>query len=113
MINFLARRILAAILTIWVTTIAVSMLIHLVPGDPVQIMYAQSQGTTPEQLEAAAYASTGPVSILLGWLPILAFIIFGVWPSQKHDNRWGAYVPPAAKAEPGHRDPASIKSGDE
>jgi peptide/nickel transport system permease protein/oligopeptide transport system permease protein len=27
------------------------MLIHLVPGDPVQIMYAQSQGTTPEQLE--------------------------------------------------------------
>jgi len=27
------------------------MLIHVVPGDPVQIMYAQSQGTTPEQLE--------------------------------------------------------------
>ena len=39
-------------LTIFVTTVAVSMLIHLVPGDPVQIMYAQSQGTTPEQLEA-------------------------------------------------------------
>jgi ABC-type dipeptide/oligopeptide/nickel transport system permease component len=29
----------------------VTLLIHLVPGDPVQIMYAQSQGTTPEQLE--------------------------------------------------------------
>ncbi|MCB1486984.1 MAG: ABC transporter permease [Bauldia sp.] len=38
-------------LTIFVTTIAVTLLIHLVPGDPVQIMYAQSQGTTPEQLE--------------------------------------------------------------
>lgn len=48
---YLVQRILAALLTIWITTIAVSMLIHLVPGDPVQIMYAQSQGTTPEQLE--------------------------------------------------------------
>lgn len=46
------KRILAAVITIWVTTIAVSMLIHVVPGDPVRIMYAQSQGTTPEQLEA-------------------------------------------------------------
>jgi ABC-type dipeptide/oligopeptide/nickel transport system permease component len=34
-----------------VTTIAVTLLIHLVPGDPVQIMYAQSQGTTPAQIE--------------------------------------------------------------
>lgn len=38
-------------LTIWVTTIMVTLLIHAVPGDPVQIMYAQSQGTTPEQIE--------------------------------------------------------------
>ena len=38
-------------LTVFVTTIAVTLLIHLVPGDPVQIMYAQSQGTTPEQIE--------------------------------------------------------------
>jgi peptide/nickel transport system permease protein len=52
MMIYLLRRIFAALLTIWVATIAVSMLIHLVPGDPVQIMFAQSQGTTPEQLEA-------------------------------------------------------------
>jgi len=52
MTGYLTRRLLAAVLTIWVTTVAVSMLIHLVPGDPVQIMYAQSQGTTEEQLEA-------------------------------------------------------------
>lgn len=39
------------ILTVFVTTILVTLLIHLVPGDPVQIMYAQSQGTTPEQIE--------------------------------------------------------------
>ena len=39
------------VLTIFVASVAVTLLIHLVPGDPVQIMYAQSQGTTPEQLE--------------------------------------------------------------
>ena len=56
MANYLLRRIFAAVMTIWVTTIAVSMLIHVVPGDPVQIMYAQSQGTTPEQLEQIRHA---------------------------------------------------------
>lgn len=51
MTSYLIKRIFAALVTIWITTVAVSMLIHLVPGDPVQIMYAQSQGTTQEQLE--------------------------------------------------------------
>ncbi|TDI59967.1 MAG: ABC transporter permease [Alphaproteobacteria bacterium] len=49
--HFLGERIAMGGLTIFVTTIAVTLLIHLVPGDPVQIMYAQSQGTTPEQIE--------------------------------------------------------------
>jgi len=49
--RFLGGRIAMGALTIFVTTVAVTLLIHLVPGDPVQIMYAQSQGTTPEQLE--------------------------------------------------------------
>ncbi len=52
MARFLAQRVAMGFLTILVTTVAVTLLIHLVPGDPVQIMYAQSQGTTPEQLEA-------------------------------------------------------------
>lgn len=52
MASFLAGRLAMGLLTILVTTVAVTLLIHLVPGDPVQIMYAQSQGTTPEQLEA-------------------------------------------------------------
>lgn len=51
MLRFLTQRVAMGALTILVTTIAVTFLIHLVPGDPVQIMYAQSQGTTPEQLE--------------------------------------------------------------
>lgn len=49
--TFLAGRLSMGILTVFVTTILVTLLIHLVPGDPVQIMYAQSQGTTPEQIE--------------------------------------------------------------
>ena len=49
--RFLGTRLAMGVLTIWVTTILVTLLIHVVPGDPVQIMYAQSQGTTPEQIE--------------------------------------------------------------
>lgn len=49
--KFLMRRIGAAALTVWATTVVVSMLIHIAPGDPVQMMYAQSQATTNEQLE--------------------------------------------------------------
>lgn len=50
MIGHLVRRFAMGLTTILVATVVVTLLIHLVPGDPVQIMYAQSQGTTPEQL---------------------------------------------------------------
>ena len=50
MARFIAQRLLAALVTIWIATIAVTLLIHLVPGDPVRIMYGSFQ-TTPEQLE--------------------------------------------------------------
>jgi ABC-type dipeptide/oligopeptide/nickel transport system permease component len=49
---YIARRILTGLFTLWIVTVAVSLLIHLVPGDPVRIMYAQSQSTGPEQIEA-------------------------------------------------------------
>ena len=52
MARYLLGRITAAVITVFAVTIAVAMLIHIVPGDPVRIMFAQSQGTTPEQLEA-------------------------------------------------------------
>ncbi len=51
MIRFLFTKFLLAFFTIFVTTILVTLLIHIVPGDPVQIMFAQSQGSTPEQIE--------------------------------------------------------------
>ena len=56
MARYLVKRILSALVTIWVTTIAVVLLIHLVPGDPVKIMFAQSQSTTPEQLETVRHS---------------------------------------------------------
>ena len=51
MIRFLFTKFLLAFFTIFVTTVLVTLLIHIVPGDPVQIMFAQSQGSTPEQIE--------------------------------------------------------------
>ena len=51
MIRFLFTKFLLAFFTVFITTILVTLLIHIVPGDPVQIMFAQSQGSTPEQIE--------------------------------------------------------------
>ena len=55
MLRFIAQRLLAAFVTIWIATVAVTLLIHLVPGDPVRIMYATFQ-STPEQIEATRRA---------------------------------------------------------
>ena len=52
MLRFLTGRLLIGLLTVFASTVLVTLLIHIVPGDPVQIMYAQSQGSTPEQIEA-------------------------------------------------------------
>lgn len=51
MARFIAQRLVAALVTIWIATIAVTLLVHVVPGDPVRIMYGSFQ-TTPEELEA-------------------------------------------------------------
>lgn len=61
-----------------------------------QIRDTLASATSPEEIEAAAFAAPSPLQLLLGWGPYLIVLVFGVWPSQKHDNRWGAYVPPAA-----------------
>lgn len=50
--SFLLRRFSVALLTVWVTTIAVALLTRLVPGDPIEIMFAQSAGATREQMLA-------------------------------------------------------------
>jgi ABC-type dipeptide/oligopeptide/nickel transport system permease component len=46
MLGFVGRRLGVGLATIMAATLAVTLLIHVIPGDPVRIMYAQSQGTT-------------------------------------------------------------------
>lgn len=78
-----------------------------------EVKAAMLAATTPEQLEAAAFTATGPLSLALGWLPIIAFVGFGVMRSQTHDNRWGEYVPPAARPEKQQRPAAHMKTDDD
>ncbi|MGF1552972.1 MAG: ABC transporter permease [Paracoccaceae bacterium] len=51
MARYVLQRLLAALVTVWVATIAVTALVHLVPGDPVEVMYGSFQ-TTEAELEA-------------------------------------------------------------
>ncbi|MGF1526449.1 MAG: ABC transporter permease [Candidatus Competibacterales bacterium] len=51
MVRFLLQRLAAAVVTVWVTTVVVTLLIHAAPGDPVRIMYATFQ-SSPEDIEA-------------------------------------------------------------
>ena len=50
MARYLVKRLLAAALTLLVAAFATSTLVHLVPGDPVAMMAAQSGEATPELL---------------------------------------------------------------
>jgi len=77
MMSFILKRLAAALVTVFVTTVAVSMLIHLVPGDPVEIMYAQSQGTTPEQLAAIKKELGLDRSVLVQYGMFLSRIVQG------------------------------------
>lgn len=77
MLSFLAQRLGMGCLTILVTTVAVTLLIHLVPGDPVQIMYAQSQGTTPEQIEAIRHALGLDQSIVMQYFRFMGRLASG------------------------------------
>jgi len=77
MARFLAGRLLMGLLAILATTVAVTLLIHLVPGDPVQIMYAQSQGTTPEQLAEMRHMLGLDRPILEQWLRFVLHLLHG------------------------------------
>jgi peptide/nickel transport system permease protein len=77
MLSYLAKRLGMGCLTILTTTIAVTLLIHLVPGDPVQIMYAQSQGTTPEQIEAIRHVLGLDQSIVLQYIHFMGRLLHG------------------------------------
>jgi ABC-type dipeptide/oligopeptide/nickel transport system permease component len=75
--RFIGGRIAMGLLTVFVTTVAVTLLIHLVPGDPVQIMYAQSQGTTPEQIEEIRHNLGLDQPIYLQYLHFVGRLLHG------------------------------------
>jgi peptide/nickel transport system permease protein len=52
MTRFIMRRLLAALVTLLISSFLVCMLIHLIPGDPVAMMMAQNSAPSPEQLAA-------------------------------------------------------------
>lgn len=56
MTRYIIRRLFVALLTLVASTIAVSLLIHVVPGDPVMMMMAQNAAATPEQIERVRHA---------------------------------------------------------
>lgn len=45
----------------------------------------------PTAMQAAMQAQQGKFALkgMLGWIPMLALVIFGVWPSSDGDNRYG------------------------
>ena len=51
MAQFIAKRLLAAFVTVWVASIAAVLLIHAVPGDPVRLMYAMNASVSEEHLD--------------------------------------------------------------
>jgi peptide/nickel transport system permease protein len=74
---YIARRVLSGLFTLWVVTVAVSLLIHLVPGDPVRIMYAQSQSTGPEQIEAKRHELGLDQPIYVQYLTYIRNVLHG------------------------------------
>jgi ABC-type dipeptide/oligopeptide/nickel transport system permease component len=56
LLNYVIRRLFVAVVTLFASTIAVSLLIHVVPGDPVMMMMAQNAAATPEQIEKVRHA---------------------------------------------------------
>ncbi|MBM3516545.1 MAG: ABC transporter permease [Alphaproteobacteria bacterium] len=51
MTNYIIRRFIVAVAILFASIIGVSLLIHVVPGDPVIMMIAQNSNPSPEQIE--------------------------------------------------------------
>lgn len=77
LLRFLGARLLMAAATLLAATVAVTVLIHLVPGDPVRTMYAQSQGTTPEQIEQMRSALGLDQPVLVQYWRFLVRLLHG------------------------------------
>ena len=77
MIRFLLRRILTALATLIVSSFAVCMLIHLIPGDPVMMMMAQNSSPTPEQIARMRHALGLDLPLWLQYFQYMSHVLRG------------------------------------
>jgi len=52
MTTYILKRLFAGVITILVVTVVVALLIHIMPGDPVRLLFAMSQTTSAAEIEA-------------------------------------------------------------
>jgi peptide/nickel transport system permease protein len=77
MTRFLLRRVLSALATLIVSSFAVCMLIHLIPGDPVMMMMAQNSSPTPEQIARMRHALGLDLPLWLQYFRYMGHVLQG------------------------------------
>src|SRR5882672_3793593 len=77
MTRFLLRRVLSAGATLIVSSFAVCMLIHLIPGDPVVMMMAQNSSPTPEQIARMRHALGLDLPLWLQYFHYMGHVLRG------------------------------------
>ena len=77
MTRFLLRRVLSALATMIVSSFAVCMLIHLIPGDPVVMMMAQNTSPTPEQIARMRHALGLDLPLWLQYFHYMGHVLRG------------------------------------
>jgi peptide/nickel transport system permease protein len=77
MTRFLLRRVLSALATLIVSSFAVCMLIHLIPGDPVVMMMAQNTSPTPEQIARMRHALGLDLPLWLQYFHYMGHVLRG------------------------------------
>jgi ABC-type dipeptide/oligopeptide/nickel transport system permease component len=79
MLRYMLGRTLAGLITLIAATIAVAYLIHLVPGDPVRLLYATSQATTDEDIEIMRHDLGLDLPIHEQYFQYMSRILRGDW----------------------------------
>lgn len=79
MFAYIVRRVAVGLITIWVVTVAVALLINIIPGDPVRLLFAMSQTTSAEQVEAMRSKLGLDLPWYLQYLRYMEHIFQGDW----------------------------------
>ena len=69
MLRYIARRLLFGLLTLWIISIVIFSIIHLLPGDPIQLMFGKNPNPKIIEVVRTYYGLDRPiVTQYLGWL---------------------------------------------